>query len=124
MDIAHPVRYINVGPFDVTNPDSTGQKFTLARFRNAGEIILRHTVRTTIGAGTLSFDFLIGSSTVATQGTGTGLTANTWTALTETEFTVAAGNSLDVLVKGDGTLDLAGYTVQIEYVPGSPAEVY
>lgn len=118
----HNVKVVACGPFAVTNPDATGLKITLMRFRYAAEIVaLRHTARTAVGTGTITFTFLVGAATVANQGTGTGLSANTWTSLTETEFTRAVDDSLDVLIKGDGTLDLADYMVQVEYVDGSPA---
>jgi len=114
----------------VTNPDSSGQKVAAFVMPAAGNIVdAWATVRTAVGAGTISINLLDGGSdgsgtvVIGSIGTATALAANN-----PEQFSITAANAdLDkndvviVQVKGDGTLDLADLDVQIDYVFGSPA---
>lgn len=113
----------------VTNPDTTGQKLFFFEFAKAVQIVDAYAfVRTAAGAGTIEVDLLDGGSGSGTAiigsiGTATALAANTPTAFTLTAAScdLDAGDCAIVLVKGDGTLDLVDFQVQVDYVYGSPA---
>ena len=113
----------------VTDADDTGLKVGNIEFAKAVQIVDAYaTVRTAVGAGTISLSLLDGGSgsgtaVIGTIGTATALAANTPTAftLTSTSCDLDAGDCAIVLVKGDGTLDLVDFQVQLDYVYGDPA---
>ena len=116
---------IHVGA--ATNPDSSVQKVGLFEFPRAGSVVDAYAfVRTAVGAGTISIYLLDGGSGSGTVimgsiGTATALSANTPTAftLTAANCDLDAGDCVLVQVKGDGTLDLVDFEVQLDYAFGS-----
>ena len=114
----------------VTDISTAGFKLGNIVFGKAVQIIdAWATVRTAVGAGTITIDLLdggtvgAGTAIIGSVGTVSALAANTPVAFTLT----AASCDLDatdcaiVMVKGDGTLDLVDFQVQLDYVYGKPA---
>ena len=116
------------GFYAVTNPDGTGQKFTL--FKADRDLVItgiNTSVTTAIGAGTIQLIVLNGgtlatsATTIVNHTTATAWTANLPVAETVGNATITTGQVVTCLIKGDGTLDMAYLSVQIDYVVGNPA---
>lgn len=112
----------------VTDPSSTGLKVGFFELARAATIVDAYAyVRTAVGAGTISLILLDGAAGAGTDGIGTIGTATALSANTPAAFTMGANNALDagdcvlVQVKGDGTLDLVDFEVQLDYIYGKPA---
>ena len=118
---------IHVGA--VTDAPAGGLKVGFFEAARAIQIVDAYAfVRTAVGAGTIGIDLLDGAAGAGTViigsiGTATALVANTPTAftLTSTSCDLDAGDCVLVQVKGDGTLDLVDFQVQLDYVYGGPA---
>lgn len=112
----------------VTDP-STGTRYFLMKFAEEVEIVAAYAlVSTTIGAGTIALSLedrgtsgTATAGTAGTLGTAVGITANIPTLFGAVEYTMNRNDVLELIVKGDGTLDLAGLVMQIDYVYGMPA---
>lgn len=112
---------------ELTNPSTGGFKVGFFKFARAGALVDGYcSVRTAIGAGTISVDLLdsgtdgnTGNTTIGSIGTVTALSANQPAAFSAFGA-VDAGDVITIQVKGDGTLDCVDFCVQLDYIYGTP----
>jgi hypothetical protein len=104
-----------------STPDSNGTTIYCWKAPAGGEITeINLLSNADLGAGTIEVKLMNGSSTIADHGTATAFTGSEFTTETLVEGTLSDGDTVHVVVVGDGTLDCT-LTAQMTLVYGYPA---